>query len=136
MLRTITVCYALLLAVVLVMADSGMLRGLMSWLHFVPYADKVCHFLLVGGLSFLLTATLGWHHPRYRYRLAAMTIVAVCAIGCVEELSQILLTTRRFDTRDMLCNVAGAWCLGLSALLLPVQQTSLRCAAGEPTVSG
>lgn len=123
MLKRITLYYAFTLAAIVVLADSGLLRGLMAQLHFVPYLDKMCHFFLFGGLSFLLTTTLGWHHPRHRYRLAAMAIVAVCTVTCLEELSQTMFTTRRFDPQDMLCNIAGAWCLGIGALLLPMQSS-------------
>ena len=119
MLRKLTICYAAVLASIVLLANVGAIDGLMDLLHDVPMADKVCHFFFVGGLSFLVTATLGWHHPRHRYQLAALAILAICVLTSLEELSQTGLSHRNFDVRDMLCNIAGSWCLGLSALLLP-----------------
>lgn len=122
MLKTLTTCYAIFLILVVLLADAGYLSSLMAWLHYLPAGDKLCHFLLVGGLSFLVTASWSWHHPRYRYRLAVMTIVAISAVTCLEECSQSMLSHRRYDPGDMACNIAGSWCFGLSALLLPVKR--------------
>ena len=121
MLKTLTLCYAAILTVIVLLANLGFLSQFSAWLHHLPFGDKSCHFLFVGGLSFLISATLGWHHPRHRYRMVALTIVAVSAFSSLEELSQSLLQHRQFDTGDMLCNVAGTWCFGLGALLIPAR---------------
>lgn len=122
MLKIVTVCYTIILAAIVLLANLGLLSEFSAWLHHLPFGDKTCHFLFVGGLSFLISATLGLHHPRHRYRMVALTIVAVSAFTSLEELSQTLLQHRKFDPGDMLCNLAGTWCFGLGALFIPVRK--------------
>lgn len=121
MLKTLTLCYTFLLATIVLLTNFGFLQQFSSWLHHLPFGDKTCHFLFVGGLSFLVSATLGWHNPRHRFRMAAITIVALSAFTSLEEMSQSMLVHRRYDPADLMCNVAGTWCFGLGSLLIPMR---------------
>lgn len=119
MLRTLTVLYVLLLAVIVVGADLGVLNLFSGWLHRVPYGDKTCHFVFVGLMSFFVSASLSMHLPRKRKRTTVLaTILVLVVLTSLEEFSQSVLTHRRFSEMDMLANIAGTCVFGSFALLL------------------
>jgi VanZ family protein len=71
----------------------------------IPAGDKVGHFLLFGTLAFLANlavarsgASLRWH-----LKISALVVVVVVA----EELSQIFLPHRNFDSMDLVADLAG-----------------------------
>lgn len=121
MLKTLTFCYAALLATIVLLANVGQLQALSAHLHQLPFGDKTCHFILVGGLSFLVSATLSLRQPRRRLAVVASTIVILSVFASLEELSQSMLSHRQFEPADMLCNIAGTFVFGCAALLLPLR---------------
>ena len=127
MLKTFTYCYAGLLAAILLLADTGELQVFSAWLHHVPFGDKTCHFVLVGGLSFLLSATLSVHVPHRRLAIVVSTILVLAVLSSLEECSQTMLSHRQFEPGDMLCNVAGTCVFGCAALLLPIRRIAAVC---------
>ena len=119
MLRTLTVLYILLLAVIVIGADLGILSPFSGWLHSVPYADKTCHFVFVGLLSFFVSASLSMNLERKRKRTTVLaTILVLVVLTSLEEFSQSALMYRRFSGLDMLANIAGTCVFGSFALLL------------------
>jgi len=120
MLKLVTVTYCILLAFLVVGADNGLLSPLMSWLHFVPFRDKACHFVFVGLLSFFISATLSINLKTKRKRSVVLwTICILALLTSIEETSQAFLVHRQFSELDMLANIAGACVFGSFALLIP-----------------
>ena len=129
MLKTITYCYAALLAVIVLLANFGELRGFTAWLHRVPFGDKAAHFVLVGAFSFLVSATLSIRWPKRRLAIVAGTIFVLAALASMEELSQSALAYRQYDPADMLCNVLGICVFGGAALGLPLKRVTATCSS-------
>ena len=127
MLKTFTYCYAALLTTIDLLADTGSLGGLLAWLHHVPFGDKTCHFVLAGGLSFLVCATLSRRRPERRLAVVACTILVLAALTSLEECSQSLSSYRQFEPLDMLCNVTGTLAFGSAVLLLPAKKFANPC---------
>ncbi len=74
-------------------------------LQSIPAGDKLGHFLLFGTLAFLANlavarsgVSLAWH-----LKITALVVVVVMA----EELSQIFLPHRNFDSMDLVADLAG-----------------------------
>ena len=85
--------------------------GLLRW----PYADKVMHFLLIGGISFWIVG--GWGDRRMslgRLRLP-LAVAAPMVVAAAEECMQVLSPRRNADLADFAADAAGLlvfWLLG------------------------
>lgn len=120
MLKSLTLIYILLLSCIVIGADIGALSPFSTWLHHIPFGDKTCHFVFVGILSFLLSATLSMNLQRRRKRTVVLTTIAILAVlTSLEEASQSMLAYRSFSEFDMLANVAGTCVFGSLAFLIP-----------------
>lgn len=120
MLKCFTLLYIALLAVVVAGANLGILSPFVGWVHSVPFGDKTCHFLFVGFLSFLISASLSLNLRKNRKRTVVLsTIVILAVLSSIEEASQSLFASRQFSEYDMLANIAGICVFGGLALLLP-----------------
>ena len=101
------VTYAALFVAIVAIADRG--HGDRYW-HFIrsiPFGDKLGHLGLVGTLSLLLNLALGRRKAPGRLGFAMLGSVIVLAVMSLEELSQIIVSTRTFDVFDWLANLAG-----------------------------
>ena len=123
-----TALYGAVLVGIIVGANTGYLP-VSRWLRYIPWGDKLGHFLLMGGLAFLLNLSLGLRRWRpYQLDLLLGSLVVALA-ATAEEISQYWLTNRRFDPWDLAADLAGILCFDLLAR----RYGSLR---GEPAVSG
>lgn len=107
--RAIAVAYVAALAAIAVGADAGVLGGLVTWVHEIPFGDKVGHFALTFGLGILAEWAL-----RARGRALGWLLVAVN----LEELSQLVIPGRSFDLGDAAANSLGLVCGTLCAVAL------------------
>jgi len=73
-----------------------------------PGADKIGHFLFLGGLSFF---AVGFFGRRRWWR----TVLALGALSIAEEISQRYFPARTFDLRDIAANLCGVVALGYCA---------------------
>lgn len=119
MLKTLTIIYASLIGAIVALANLKTLGPLVTVVHAFPFGDKVCHFLLFGGLSFLLSTTLSAAQPHRRVVVVVLTVLALATISSLEECSQTMFTHRQFDRFDMLSNIAGTMLFGCATLLIP-----------------
>ena len=102
----LAVLYTLLIVLIIVAADLGRLPT-RRILAIVPWFDKLCHFLLMGGLAFVINVALGAR--RYRW-LGLGWLVGSLWLGLVvalEEISQLWLPGRAFELRDLAADFAG-----------------------------
>lgn len=126
--RRWTALYGVVLLGIIIGADTGHLP-VGRWLRHIPWGDKLGHFLLMGGLAFLLN--LSFDLRRWRpYQLDLLLgslIVAVAATA--EEISQHWLANRRFDPWDLAADMTGILTFDLLARLYGSFKA-------EPVVSG
>jgi polysaccharide biosynthesis protein VpsQ len=115
MRHLLTALYCGVIALVIYLADHSQTQYVLAWVRAIPWADKIGHFLLVGGMSFVLNysfkAKRFWVGP-----VSFLTAsVIVFTIMTLEEVSQIFIATRSFDPGDLLFDYAGIWLFGLLA---------------------
>ena len=112
----LTLAYAALLLAVVLAADQGALP-VAALLADVPAGDKLGHFVLMGGLSFLAAVSLGLRYRRSTAVVRAAFLVALL-VG-IEEGSQLWLAHRSFEPADLLADAAGILVFaGLASLYL------------------
>ena len=88
-------------------ANAGNATYWLQSVNSIQYADKVLHFLLFGGLSFVLN--WAFEHRRVLLRNRRLYIgtlvVGVYMIG--DEFSHRFLPNRNFDYYDLIANFLG-----------------------------
>jgi VanZ family protein len=92
-------------------ADGPGLPRFIALLYDYPNGDKLGHFLLMGGLAFLLTLPLS-----RRYQLPGLGFLAV--LIAIEEFSQRFFNNRHPSWSDLACSLAGVVVFGGLALWL------------------
>ena len=63
--------------------------------------DKAKHFVVYGGMAFMLWLAMGKRH-------AVLAFALVCSVGAADETLQYFTPGRTADVRDWLTDVAGA----------------------------
>ena len=121
------VIYAAIVAAIVWCADHHELKYLLDAVKAVPGGDKAGHFVLVGGLAFLLNWTLRCREFWCAGRLWLLGSVLVFAIFTVDEVTQLWRPARTFDLGDLAANYAGIWCFGWLA-----RRVGKREEAGRP----
>ncbi len=114
-MRWLTLSFGLFVLAVVVAADLGWVAPVSGVIHSYPGADKVGHFVLIGGLAFLVAASIvqgGGGRARAVKVLGVFSVVVV-----LEELSQLFLATRHFDFLDLLFDMLGILILGGAGVL-------------------
>jgi len=83
-------------------------HGLSSVILALPYVDKVLHFVLLGGASFLARKATG------DARVAGVPggPVAVGLMSVIDECAQAFFPTRTFSLADLAANIAGVVVFG------------------------
>lgn len=93
--------------------------GITNFLFATPGIDKVCHFVLVGGLA----VTINWLLNCRDIRIARLEIqlgTVICLIvATLEEISQAWNPNRTADIIDFSMNTLGILLLGPLARKLP-----------------
>ena len=72
-----------------------------SFLNYIPWGDKVGHFVLFG----LLTLALVWAIPGPRQSLYGALLAAI--LVTIEETIQIYAPTRTFSVLDLVASLSG-----------------------------
>jgi polysaccharide biosynthesis protein VpsQ len=117
-LKILTVCYILILAGIIFIANQKSTRYVLGFIGSIPYGDKLGHFFLMGFLSFLINLllqarTIGFGRIRY---LLGSSIVFI--IVTIEEFSQLFIRGRTFDISDLIADLAGILIFGELARLI------------------
>ena len=92
------------IAAVIYAADRHLARGFFEWVQTLPLGDKAGHFVLMGGLAFLLNRALAGRKIWPGIQLGGV-IVAVFVVA--EEISQRWIPWRTFDYTDLAADFAG-----------------------------
>jgi VanZ family protein len=111
-MKILLVVYIFILAVIIFLADRKGTRYMLNFVGNIPYGDKLGHFLLMGGFSFLLNLVLNartfslW---KCRYLLGSSIVLIVVTL---EEFSQMFVSGRTFDWSDLVFDYLGIFLLG------------------------
>ncbi len=111
-MKIFLVVYIFVLAFIIFLADRRGTRYMLSFVGNIPYGDKLGHFLLMGGFSFLLNMVLSARTFRlwkFRYLLGSVIVLAVVTL---EELSQMFVAGRTFDWSDLVFDFLGIFLFG------------------------
>jgi VanZ family protein len=109
--------YAAGFAVVLLLADFGVLRPCAEFVNAHPPADKVVHFLMYGCLALLVNAALAAQlHWSLARAVVAGSIFALIA-ATIEEYSNAFMTSRSWSLGDLAANYLGILFAGILPLL-------------------
>jgi VanZ family protein len=106
-IKILTIVYVFILAGIIVLADLKGTRYLMNFVGFVPYGDKVGHFLLMGTFSLMLNLALSARTFRFLNTNFLLGTLIVLTIVTLEEFSQIFISGRTFDLTDLIADFAG-----------------------------
>jgi hypothetical protein len=97
---------AFLIAAV-VIANRGEGAQWWSFIHEIPYGDKLGHIGLFGTLSFLCNLAFPSRRFGRQPFLITLTTLVLLTIVSLEELSQAFIPTRSFDVLDWLADLIG-----------------------------
>lgn len=107
--------YVAVIIAIIVIADGANTHRWLRFVRALPYGDKVAHFLLMGGLSFVIN----WALRCRRYTLGRWRVLLgstiVLLLVTAEEISQLFNRYRTFDLTDLACDFAGIFLGGLLA---------------------
>ena len=91
--------------------------GFIAVLYAFPYGDKVGHFLLIGGLAFLVNLSLSCRTIGLAKRNILLGSLVVAALVTVEEASQALFKTRNASLGDLGSSYLGILAFSRLAVL-------------------
>ncbi len=106
-IRFLQFFYCAFVLLVVLLADLGLMSWFWEYPRQYPGIDKALHFILVGGLSWVLI--FAFNAKRLNLlgsSLYAGTILTL-ALVTLEECSQLLIATRRFELLDLLADYLG-----------------------------
>ncbi len=86
--------------------SANIFFNVVSWL---PYGDKIGHFVLYGLLAMLMNIALKHKTVRLLGRAFLLGSSSVIAFAILEELTQLFIPTRTADFIDMFCSLLGVF---------------------------
>jgi hypothetical protein len=92
---------------IIICADEGALKWVYAFVGTHPGTDKIGHFLLIGGMAFLLNIALGLREVRGLGMPWLVGSLIVGAVFTIEEISQIWIPSRSFDLLDLAGDFGG-----------------------------
>ncbi|MEP6902396.1 MAG: VanZ family protein [Actinomycetota bacterium] len=111
-MKILLVVYVFVLAVIIFLADRKGTRYMLNFVGNIPYGDKLGHFCLMGGFSFLLNLVLDARTVsagKLNYLLGSLIVLVIVTL---EEFSQIFISGRTFDWSDLFFDYLGIFLLG------------------------
>lgn len=106
-LRWLAGIYALVIGVIVWLANDGGFAHTFHWWRSIPGADKVGHFLLMGGFAFTLNLALGLRQFTLVQRRWLWGSAIIATIVALEEISQAWVPSRTFDLVDLTFDFLG-----------------------------
>jgi VanZ family protein len=108
MMKWLVILFALLIIIIIVLADLGALPQFLQVWKDLPYGDKVGHFILYGILTLLVDLALFHSLPdRSRNWLAVTSGLILALLIGLEEFSQQFFANRTFSLRDLAAGYLG-----------------------------
>lgn len=123
-LKYLTVLFALVLVGIVVIANLGYGDVFFSVARAIPHGDKICHFILMGLLSFFVNTAFSAR----RFGIMSIRVLKgsfiVFAIVTAEEISQLFFEHRTFSISDLMSDYAGIFLFGRLAAVLEKRRNS------------
>jgi VanZ family protein len=107
--------YILFLAAIIFLVSRRETQPLFRFIYHIPWGDKIGHFCLMGGFSFLLNLALRARTVKIRRVNLLLGSLIVLLVVTIEEFSQIFVRGRTFDLGDLAFDFAGIVLLGEAA---------------------
>ena len=112
----LTFSYVAVIALIIFLADHQSTTFVFHWLRAIPGGDKIGHFLLIGGFSFVVNYGLSCRTFRLLSRNFLLGSIIVAILITAEEFSQLFISTRTFDLVDLFFDLLGIWVFGKLAM--------------------
>lgn len=122
-MKILLIVYIFVLAVIIFIASRKGTRYLLDFVGNIPYGDKLGHFILMGGFSFLLNLVLNaktFGIGKVNYLLGSLIVVFVVTL---EEISQKFVAGRTFDWGDLVFDYLGIFVFGELARFICQRKT-------------
>ena len=103
----IAAAWLVMCAVIIYLADRGLLKPVYKFIGVHPGSDKVGHFVLIGALAGLLNLALGLREVCWLGRGWLLGSVLIALFCTLEEISQIWIPSRSFDLLDLAGDYSG-----------------------------
>jgi VanZ family protein len=100
---------------IIVLADLRGTGYLLNFVGNVPFGDKIGHFCLMGMFSLLVNLALNaktFQFWKLNYLLGSLIVLTLVT---AEEISQIFIRGRNFDSVDLIFDYAGIFICGEAA---------------------
>ena len=120
-----TIGWLVFISGVIFVADRGLLRPIFAFISAHPGSDKVGHFILIGGMAFLLNLSLGVREVRWLGLGWLVGSVLVGTVFTLEEFSQIWIPSRTFDFLDLAGDYTGILFFGWLAKRVAMRRGQL-----------
>ena len=104
--------YVALIVAIIFVADR---EATFRWLDIardLPYGDKIGHFCLMGGLSFVVNWAMDCRFFAWGKLRVLRGSALVAALVTLEEFSQLGIRYRTFDLLDLAADFAGIFLFG------------------------
>jgi polysaccharide biosynthesis protein VpsQ len=88
-------------------ANSGNGTPWWSFIHRIPFGDKLGHLGLIGTMSFLCNLAFPSRRCGFPLRFITLTTFILLVLLSLEELSQAFIKTRHLDLFDWLADLVG-----------------------------
>lgn len=111
-MKILLVAYVFILAVIVFLADRKGTRYMLNFVGNIPYGDKLGHFCLMGGFSFLLNLVLNAKTIRLLKINVLLGSLIVVIVVTIEEISQLFVSGRSFDWSDLVFDYLGIFIFG------------------------
>jgi hypothetical protein len=107
MLRILAGCFILFMILIIAIANRGEGDRWWSFIHHIPYGDKLGHLGLMGTLSLLCNLAFSPRpFPFLPSSITRVTFILFLLIS-LEEISQAFIPTRTCDPLDWLADLTG-----------------------------
>lgn len=112
-IKWLAVSFSIFVFLIIIGADLGYLRWAMRLVNRVDNLDKVLHFLLIGTLTYLVTASLIETFPKINSnRIVLLSLFFFLSFFTLEEISQAPIRGRDFSLGDLAANYLGILIFG------------------------
>lgn len=120
-----TAAWLVLVATIIYLADRHLARDFFSFVQQLPGADKAGHFTLIGGMAFFLNLSLRVREvPAFGGRFLLGSVIVAVAFT-IEEITQMGMAWRTFDSGDLAADYAGIMFFGWLARRLCIRANDL-----------